>query len=232
MTARVERDRNALRLQQLGHHAPGGVPVGGGRGKENASPEDAATEGTGGGTSGGTGGAASPDQGASGDVGFIRGYLDRIAHLEKEIRRLKEVRQLPAAAAALLLLELPGSGKEAADVEQCPSCCQRRLLKRGVVWRTQVQRCSGAFLMSARRASMGLGSPGSALKGSMPGMPGLLSPFPMSAYGASARSLDFIPATPGADVTPPGDGDLGGLAGDEEYAAEEHAHRCDTPQHM
>ncbi len=35
ITARVERDRNALRLQQLGH-ASGGVPTG--RGKENASP--------------------------------------------------------------------------------------------------------------------------------------------------------------------------------------------------
>lgn len=36
ISARVERDRNALRLQQLGH-APGGVPTG--RGKENASPQ-------------------------------------------------------------------------------------------------------------------------------------------------------------------------------------------------
>lgn len=36
ITARVERDRNAFRLQQLGH-APGGVASG--RGKENASPQ-------------------------------------------------------------------------------------------------------------------------------------------------------------------------------------------------
>ncbi len=48
-----------------------------------------------GGESGGSVGGTStglPDQDAIGDVGFIRGYLDRIAHLEKEIRRLKEVR--------------------------------------------------------------------------------------------------------------------------------------------
>jgi hypothetical protein len=87
ITARVERDRNALKLQQLGH-APGGVP---GRGKENASPQGTPVGvGEAGGTAGGTAGGV-PDQDGSGEVGFIRGYLDRIAHLEKEIRRLKEV---------------------------------------------------------------------------------------------------------------------------------------------
>ena len=88
ITARVERDRNALRLQQLGH-APG-------RGKENAYPQVGGPPGGGDavGAAGGTGGtaAALPDQDGGGEVGFIRGYLDRIAHLEKEIRRLKEVR--------------------------------------------------------------------------------------------------------------------------------------------
>ncbi|BDA42916.1 Kinesin-like protein KIN-4C [Coccomyxa sp. Obi] len=174
ISARVERDRNALRLQQLGH-APGGVPTG--RGKENASPQvTAASGGESGGSIGGTG-AALPDQDGIGEVGFIRGYLDRIAHLEKEIRRLKEV-----------------------------------------------QRCSGAFLMSARRASMAMGSPASALKGGFPGTPLLASPYPMSPFAGHTHNLAFNSATPGPELVGT-DEELGDLAGDEEYAAEEHAHR-------
>ena len=65
----MEADRNALKLQQAGLGAPG---------KENASPADSAPPG-------GAGGA--PQQ----DMGFIQKYLARIAQLEKEIRRLKEV---------------------------------------------------------------------------------------------------------------------------------------------
>ena len=71
LTAQVEADRNAYRLQQAG--------LGAGRaGKENALPHDV------------PGGNAAAIQ----DVLFIRGYLNRIAQLEKEIRRLKEVRKL------------------------------------------------------------------------------------------------------------------------------------------
>lgn len=88
----------------------------------------------------------------------------------------------------------------------------------------QVQRCSGAFLMSARRASMAMGSPGSVLEGGLPGTPIASSPFPMSPFAGHARSLAFDPATSSADQTAD-DEELGDLAGDEEYAAEEHAHR-------
>ncbi len=76
---------------------------------------------------------------------------------------------------------------------------------------------------------MGLGSPGSALKGGLPGTPIAASPFPMSPFAGHSRTLAFGLATPAADQTPASDGELGDLAGDEEYAAEEHAHRCDSP---
>ena len=71
LAAQVNADRNAYKLQQAG------LGAGAGRaGKENALPQD----------------AAGGDAAAQHDVGFIRGYLNRIAQLEKEIRRLKEVR--------------------------------------------------------------------------------------------------------------------------------------------
>jgi hypothetical protein len=70
--ARVEADRNALKLQQAGLGAPGKP------GKENALPADSALPG---------GAGEAPQQ----DMGFIQKYLARIAQLEKEIRRLKEV---------------------------------------------------------------------------------------------------------------------------------------------
>ena len=68
----MEADRNALKLQQAGLGAPGKL------GKENASPADSAPPGE-------AGGALQQD------MGFIQKYLARIAQLEKEIRRLKEV---------------------------------------------------------------------------------------------------------------------------------------------
>ena len=71
LAARVDADRAAWKLQQAGI-AMGPFPAG----KENSLPEvDAA-------------GGAAPVQ----EAGFIRGYLNRIAQLEKEIRRLKEAR--------------------------------------------------------------------------------------------------------------------------------------------
>ena len=64
------------------------------RGKENASPaftpRGVSTAATSASRSSGDGGGEA--LAAGGEVGFIRGYLDRIARLEKEIRRLKEVR--------------------------------------------------------------------------------------------------------------------------------------------
>ena len=68
----MEADRNALKLQQAGLGAPGKP------GKENASPADSVPSG---------GAGEVPQQ----DMGFIQKYLARIARLEKEIRRLKEV---------------------------------------------------------------------------------------------------------------------------------------------
>jgi len=74
LAAQVEADRNAFKLQQAG--------LGGQRaGKENSLPHDAP-----GGTAQQGGDGSAPQ-----DMGFIRGYLNRIAQLEKEIRRLKEV---------------------------------------------------------------------------------------------------------------------------------------------
>ena len=91
----------------------------------------------------------------------------------------------------------------------------------------QVQRCSGAFMVSARRASMGLNpnSPGFALPAASPA-PGALH----QQFGASPALLQR--GTPFAADSPlvhaglaQDEGDLGELAEDEEYAAEEHAHQ-------
>ena len=80
LAARVDADRAAWKLQQAGI-AVGPFPTG----KANALPEVDAGSG------------AAQHSAAEGvapvqDAGFIRGYLNRIAQLEKEIRRLKEVR--------------------------------------------------------------------------------------------------------------------------------------------
>ncbi len=65
--------------------AAAGRPGGGHRppGKENALPQDA---------------PGGDRRHRRQDVGFIRGYLNRIAQLEKEIRRLKEVRSYRTSA--------------------------------------------------------------------------------------------------------------------------------------
>lgn len=73
LVARVEGDRNALKLEQAGL----GDPVSLRAGKENNVPGGTAQQGA--------------DGAAGQDMGFIQGYLGRIAQLEKEIRRLKEV---------------------------------------------------------------------------------------------------------------------------------------------
>lgn len=71
---------------------------------------------------------------------------------------------------------------------------------------------------------MAMGSPGSALKGGFLGTPLLASPFPMSPFAGATRNPAFSSATPGPELVA-SDEELGDLAGDEEYAAEEHAHR-------
>jgi hypothetical protein len=80
MTARVERDRNAYELQQLGH-----ASVAKQHDKENVFQQPGLERPAG----------QLAEQNADGKEGFIRGYLDRIARLEKEIRRLKEARAIP-----------------------------------------------------------------------------------------------------------------------------------------
>ena len=80
LAARVDADRAAWKLQQAGI-AMGPFPTG----KENALPE---VDVAGGAAQHSAAEGAAPVQ----DAGFIRGYLNRIAQLEKEIRRLKEVR--------------------------------------------------------------------------------------------------------------------------------------------
>ena len=80
LAARVDADRAAWKLQQAG------IFVGPSRaGKENTLP---GTDTAGGVAQHSVADGAAPVQ----DAGFIRGYLNRIAQLEKEIRRLKEVR--------------------------------------------------------------------------------------------------------------------------------------------
>lgn len=88
LATRVERDAAAYKLQQArtqgggaGANAAGALAdARGGNNKENAGPAAAFTP------------RGSVVEGAGvGEVGPIRGYLDRIARLEKEIRRLKEV---------------------------------------------------------------------------------------------------------------------------------------------
>ena len=87
----------------------------------------------------------------------------------------------------------------------------------------QVQRYSGAFLMSARKQASGLRTPSSAMKtaGAYTGSPG---GSPLSTSGSAMQALlaragsEQLPASTEND-------DLGELAEDEEFAVEEHAHR-------
>ena len=89
----------------------------------------------------------------------------------------------------------------------------------------QVQRYSGAFLMSARKQQpTGLRTPSSAIKtahaylGTPEGSPQPALAMPMSALLGEEDSGQLQPAS--AE-----DADLGELAEDEEFAVEEHAHR-------
>ena len=85
----------------------------------------------------------------------------------------------------------------------------------------QVQRYSGAFLMSARK--QGMGTPTSAMKtaGGYTGSPGWS---PTAASATAAQSL-LGRAASGQLPGSADDEDLGELAEDEEFAVEEHAHR-------
>lgn len=90
----------------------------------------------------------------------------------------------------------------------------------------QVQRCSGAFMVSARRASLGLaGSPGSALK-TGGGTPGFTAASPLPHGSPFHAGPSPVGAAAGAQET---EEEMGELAEDEEYAVEEHAHRCRHP---
>lgn len=91
--------------------------------------------------------------------------------------------------------------------------------------RAQVQRYSGAFLMSARKQSAGLRTPSSAFKtgGVYSGSPG---GSPLTGAAAAMQSL-LGPA--GSEQLPADEDDLGELAEDTEFAVEEHAHRCVVP---
>ena len=89
----------------------------------------------------------------------------------------------------------------------------------------QVQRYSGAFLMSARKQQpTGLRTPSSAVKtshaylGTPEGSPLPALAMPMSALLGQEGSVQLQPGS--AE-----DADLGELAEDEEFAVEEHAHR-------
>lgn len=216
ISARVERDRSVYKLQQMAQAANAKAT-----GKENASPGLSPRDGQ-----------ALPDQDLSGEVGFIRGYLDRIAHLEKEIRRLKEVcsdsfqsvwefyancRSLSPGSATCHNVNTPSQHGPRIRPDLFDLC-----LEKGDNF-PQVQRCSGAFLVSARKASMGSGSPVSAIKGPSFGTP-TRSPFASSPLVGSLPDL-----APALDM--PSAADLGELAEDEEFAAEEHAHRCVAESH-
>lgn len=91
------------------------------------------------------------------------------------------------------------------------------------VARSQVQRYSGAFLMSARKQGIGLRTPSSAVKtaGGYSGSPG------WSPTAASATAVQSLLGREASGQIPGSaeDEDLGELAEDEEFAVEEHAHR-------
>ena len=98
----------------------------------------------------------------------------------------------------------------------------------GLLWsisaaHAQVQRYSGAFLMSARKQGTGLRTPSSAVKtaGGYSGSPG------WSPAAASATAVQLLLGREASGQLPGSaeDEDLGELAEDEEFAVEEHAHR-------
>ncbi len=99
-----------------------------------------------------------------------------------------------------------------APSESCSTCAQ-------------VQRYSGAFLMSARKQGIGLRTPSSAVKtaGGYAGSPG------WSPSAASATAVQSMLGREASGQLPASaeDEDLGELAEDEEFAVEEHAHRHD-----
>ena len=101
----------------------------------------------------------------------------------------------------------------------------------------QVQRYSGAFLMSARKQGIGLRTPSSAVKtaGGYAGSPG------WSPAAASATAVQSMLGREASGQLPSSaeDEDMGELAEDEEFAVEEHAHRwtsshfpCFSPKQM
>ena len=96
----------------------------------------------------------------------------------------------------------------------------------------QVQRYSGAFLMSARKQGNGLRTPSSAVKtaGGYAGSPG------WSPTAVSATAVQSMLGREASGQLPASaeDEDLGELAEDEEFAVEEHAHRYtpNLPRYM
>ena len=99
----------------------------------------------------------------------------------------------------------------------CCSYCRIDLPGCDLIWRTccrhvQVQRASGAFMVSHRRQSMGL-----------PvglGPPGLTGPAGAVMETTSSMASEDVEAAEGS------------LADDEEFVAEQHAHRCMPCHHM
>lgn len=83
--AQAARDRNALRIQQLsrGVAPAAGEPPGGDPGGDPARA---------GLTCSLTGDKENAEPGDGGDSDLIHGYLERIARLEKEVRRLRQAR--------------------------------------------------------------------------------------------------------------------------------------------
>lgn len=208
LVAQAQRDRNALRLQQLERlHSSAGA------GSSSAATIDGVA---------GTPQEAADDQ----ELNVITGHLRKIAGLEQEVKRLKKVRvpHMQAQNASccqamcicwrvLLTLSWWGAGPLVADVCACCSHCTIDLPGCNLSWRTcschlQVQRASGAFMVSHRRQSMGLPSG--------LGPPGLTGPAGAVMDTTSSMASEDAEAAEGS------------LADDEEFVAEEHAHRC-TP---
>ena len=83
--AQAARDRNALRIQQLsrGGGPAAGEPPGGDAGGDPARARLTGSL---------TGDKENAEPGEGGDSDLIHGYLERIASLEKEVRRLRQAR--------------------------------------------------------------------------------------------------------------------------------------------
>ena len=134
------------------------------------------------------------------DVGVMQKHLQRILELEKEVKRLKKAstprdhgarNTMPAPCAAEALLPSPADRKPVG---------------------LQVQRASGAYMVSARKQG---GRQPSLL--SQESLPEPTSPLPMLELNRVSSGLDTD--------DPAADGAASSLAEDEEFAAEEHAHR-------